>query len=60
VYNKTNILGLHTFLWEKFSSWASNGKCVEEVLTNFKAILCQGIEEFLPHKILTLSITIMM
>jgi hypothetical protein len=52
VYSKTNILGLHTFRREKFSSWASNGICVEEVRTNFKAILCQGIEMFFPNKIL--------
>jgi hypothetical protein len=31
VYNETNILGLHIFLQEKFSLWASNGRCIEEV-----------------------------
>jgi hypothetical protein len=30
VYNKINILGLLTFLWEKFSSWASNCRCFEK------------------------------
>jgi hypothetical protein len=38
VYNKTNILGLRTFLREKFSLWISNGGCVEEVWTTFKAV----------------------
>jgi hypothetical protein len=31
VYHKTNILGLQTFLRDKFTKWASNGICVEEV-----------------------------
>jgi hypothetical protein len=44
VYNKINILGLHTFLQEKFSSWASNGRSVEEVWTR--------IEKFVQHKML--------
>jgi hypothetical protein len=36
VYHKTNILGLQTFLRNKFAKWASNGSCVEEIWTNFK------------------------
>jgi hypothetical protein len=36
----------------KFSSWASNGMCVEEVWINFKAILHKGIEKFVLHKML--------
>jgi hypothetical protein len=31
VYNKTNVLGLQTFLRDKFAVWASNGSCVEEI-----------------------------
>jgi hypothetical protein len=50
VYNTTTILSLHTFLREKFSSWASNGTCVEEVWINFKVSLRQGIEKIVPHK----------
>jgi hypothetical protein len=45
-----HILDLCTFLQEKFSSWASNSTCIEEVWTNFKAIPLQGIERFVPHK----------
>jgi hypothetical protein len=30
VYHKANVLGLQTFLWDKFAIWASNGRCVEE------------------------------
>jgi hypothetical protein len=28
VYHKTNILGLQTFLRDKFAIWAGNGRCV--------------------------------
>ena len=31
VYNKTDIIGLQTFLWDKYESWSSNGKSVEEI-----------------------------
>jgi DNA-directed RNA polymerase alpha subunit len=52
VYNKTDVLGLQTFLRDKFSVWASNGSCVEEIWNNFKNILYEYIEGFVPHKIL--------
>ena len=28
MYNKTDVLGLQTFLRDKFAVWASNGSCV--------------------------------
>jgi hypothetical protein len=34
VYNKTDVLGLQTFLRDKFTVWASNGSCVEEIWNN--------------------------
>jgi hypothetical protein len=52
VYSKPNILDLHTFLRENFSSRPNSERCVEEVLVNFKAILCQKIEKFVAHKML--------
>jgi hypothetical protein len=52
VYNKTDISGLQTFLREKFSSWAGNGRSVEEIWNNYKGIVFEGIECFVPHKIL--------
>ena len=36
VYNKTDVLGLQTFLRDKFAVWASNGSCVEEIWNNLK------------------------
>jgi hypothetical protein len=30
----------------------SNGRCVEEVWNNFKNIVLESIERFIPHKIL--------
>ena len=29
IYNKTDVLGLRTFLRDKYAVWASNGKSVE-------------------------------
>jgi hypothetical protein len=52
VYQKANVLGLQTFLRDKFSIWASNGRSVEEISNNFKNIILEGIERFIPHKIL--------
>ena len=52
VYNKTDVLGLQTFLRDKFAVWASNGSCVEEIWNNFKNIVYECIESFVPRKIL--------
>jgi hypothetical protein len=52
VYHKADAMGLQTFLWGKFAIWAGNGGCVEEVWNNFKSIILQGIESFIPHRIL--------
>jgi hypothetical protein len=52
VYHKVNVLGLQTFLWDEFAIWASNGNCVEDVWNNFKNIILESIERFIPHKIL--------
>jgi len=39
VYNKTDVLGLQTFLRDKFAVWASNGISVDETRDNFKNIV---------------------
>jgi hypothetical protein len=52
VYTRANVLGLHTVLQDKLAILASNGRCVEEVGNHFKARICEGIERFLPHKLL--------
>jgi hypothetical protein len=61
VYHKSNTMGLQTFLWGKFAIWAGNSGCVEEVWNNFKSIILQGNERFIPHRMLrknaTLTIT---
>jgi hypothetical protein len=49
-YNKTDVLGLHSPR-DKFVVWASNGKSVE-LWNNFKNIVYESIERFVPHKIL--------
>ncbi|PNF41870.1 hypothetical protein B7P43_G15761 [Cryptotermes secundus] len=52
VYHKANVVGLQTFLRDRFAMWACSGRCVEEVWNNFKNIILQSIETFIPHKIL--------
>ena len=52
IYNKPYILGLQTFLRDKYAVWASNGKSVEEISNNFKNIVHESMERFVPHKML--------
>ena len=52
MYHKTNIIGLQKFLWEKFPMWANNGSSVKDIWNNFKSIVMEGIEVFVPYKIL--------
>jgi hypothetical protein len=52
VYHKTYILGLQNLLREKYGTWASNGSSVKEIWNNFKKMVSEGIERFVPHKIL--------
>jgi hypothetical protein len=52
VYHNENVLGLQTFLRDKFAIWASNGRRVEEVWNNFKNIILESINRFVPYKIL--------
>src|SRR5215469_12947928 len=52
VYNKTDVVGLQAFLRDKLVGWASNGSSVEEIWINFKNIVYESIEPFVPHKIL--------
>ena len=49
VYNKTDVLGLRTFLRDKFAVWASNGSCVEEIQNNFKNTVYECIKRFVPR-----------
>jgi hypothetical protein len=54
-YHKTNMLGLQQFLRDKLPTWTNNGSCVEDIWKNFKDIVFEGIERFVPHKILKLN-----
>jgi hypothetical protein len=62
VYHRADAMGLQTLLRGKFAIRAGNSGCVEEVWNSFKSIILQGIERFIPHRILrkiqTLIITI--
>jgi hypothetical protein len=50
--HKTNLLRLQKFLRDKLQAWTNNGSCVEDIWKNFKDIVFEGIERFVPHKIL--------
>jgi hypothetical protein len=39
MYHKTAILGLTTFLADKFALWAGNVSCIEEILKSYKDIV---------------------
>jgi hypothetical protein len=49
---KTNVVGLQNFLRDKLPIWGNNSSCVEDIWNNFKDIAFEGIERFVPHKIL--------
>jgi hypothetical protein len=51
-YHKTSVVGLHNFFRVKSPIWAINGSCVEDIWKNFNDIVFEGIERFVPHKIL--------
>ena len=52
MYHKTNVIGLQKFLWEKFPMWANSGYSVEDIWNKFTNLVTEGIEVFVPHKIL--------
>jgi len=52
VYNKTDVAGLQTFLRDKYVFWVSNGSNVEEIWNNFKNIVDDSIDRFVPRKTL--------
>ncbi|PNF31656.1 hypothetical protein B7P43_G17059 [Cryptotermes secundus] len=49
VYHKANVVGLQTFLQDRFAIWASDGRCVEEN-DQRQNIILESIETFIPHK----------
>jgi len=55
-YHKTNVLGVQYFLWDKLPTWPNNGSSEEDTWKNFKDIAFEGIESFVPHKILKINL----
>ena len=53
VYYKADVLGLQTFLREKFNLWAGNGSCVDEIRRRYKDIIFEGIKRYVPQKVLS-------
>jgi len=54
-YHKTNVSGLQNFLRDELPTWVNKGSCVEDIWKNFKDIVFESIERFVPHKILKLN-----
>jgi len=52
MYNKTDVFGLQIFLRDKLPVWASNSSSVEEIWNNYKIIVNESLEHFVPHKII--------
>ena len=52
MYNKTDVLGFQAFLCDKFAGWAHNGSSVQEIWNNFKNIVYESLEHFVPRKTL--------
>jgi hypothetical protein len=52
MYNKTDVFGLQIFHRDKFPVWASNSSSVEEIWNNYKNIVNESLEHFVPHKII--------
>jgi len=50
--HKTIVTVLQSLLRDKFASWSSNGRCVEEIWKRFKEIVFERIDRFVPHQIL--------
>ncbi len=46
VYHKIDVLDLQAILKEKFSLWAGDGSCVEEMWISYKDIIFQGIKPY--------------
>jgi hypothetical protein len=53
LYHKTDVLGFQSFFREKFKLWAGSGSCVEDIWSNFKDIILEGIKRYVPRKMLS-------
>jgi hypothetical protein len=51
VYHETKVKYLRSFLTGRFASWASNGRCMEEIWNSFKEIIFENIHRFVSDKI---------
>ena len=52
MYHKTNVDELQRFLWERLPTWTNKGNSVEEIWNNFRNIVFEGTEAFVPYKLL--------
>jgi len=55
VYSKADVLGLRNFLRDRYADWASKGNCVEQIWYNFRSIVHESVECFIPHNILKIN-----
>jgi hypothetical protein len=53
LYHRTDVLGLQASLREKFKLWAGSVSCVEEIWNNYKDIIFEAIQRYVPQKTLS-------
>ena len=52
MFQQSNVLGLQTLLRNKYKQWAESGSSVEEIWTNYKEIIFEGIKRYVQHNAL--------
>ena len=55
VYSRADVISLQTFLSDRYSIWASSGSSVEVIWNNFKSIIQESVNRFVPHKLLKIN-----
>ena len=53
LFRKANVTGYKDYLLKNFVEWACKGGNVDEIWCNFKTILSDAIERFVPKKLLS-------
>ena len=50
MYNRNDVLGLQTYLRDRFADLANIDISVQQIWNNFKNIVHESMERFVPHK----------
>ena len=55
MYNRNDVLGLQTYLRDRFADLANIDISVQQIWNNFKNIVHESLERFVPHKTLKIN-----